>query len=202
MGEFSGYVTVFEQKFAAAPADTLAVIGGYATKWWNLHVFGSTIDAFARTCFDQSIVFGKDVKFLVNHDWKKEVGGTSNGLELMADPDGLAFRYPLPDTDLGREALSMIRSGGGQAGMSVGYKVLEQKSVEIDRQKVRVLTRCDLSEISIVKVGAVPGAFTQVKTTPGDELKLAADAAAINLRWALHDFGKAAEKLAQKALAQ
>ncbi|WP_292675028.1 HK97 family phage prohead protease [Mesorhizobium sp.] len=196
MERFTGYVTVFEQKYAAPPnASTLAVIGGYATKYWNMHVFNGQIDVFTDTCFDESVVFGRNIGFLINHEWGKQVGGTNDGLELMSDPEGLAFRYPLPDTALGREALSMITQGKGQSGMSVGYKVLDKAFITLDGQQVRVLRKCELTEISIVKVGAVPGAFTNVPTRPGDELKLATDAAAINVRWAMHDFTKAIEKI-------
>ncbi|RUW17386.1 HK97 family phage prohead protease [Mesorhizobium sp. M4B.F.Ca.ET.013.02.1.1] len=204
VSRFTGPVTRFdEQKFAGnADRTTLATIAGYATKYWNLHVYKGGIDVFTDTCFDESVVFGRDIRFLVNHDWDKNVGGTNDGLELMSDQDGLSFRYPLPDTPLGREALKMIDDGKGQAGMSVGYRIVKNQFVTIDGQKVQALTKCQLNEISIVKVGAVPGAFTHVQTEPGDDLKLACDAAALKMRWALHDFGKAMEKLGQRSLGE
>lgn len=167
---------------------------GHATRYWAPHVWNGKVECFADSCFS-----GREdrlVHFQINHDRDLKVGDTRSGLSLlMNDPEGLAFEFQCPESELGDQALGMIVKGGGHAGMSVGYSVVADLWKKIRGQDMRILVDCLLEEISIVGVGAVPGAFATVPIMlPAGSTK-SIDAAAIKVRFAAKSFLEAAARL-------
>lgn len=118
----------------AATFGTPAKIGG----------FTETIRAGA---FQASLAAGADVLCLVDHDPGRLLARTSSGtLRLSEDSRGLAFSLDVPDTQLGRDVLTMAERRD-LGGMSFGFRVKDEAWPARDTRELRAV---ELIEISIV----------------------------------------------------
>jgi HK97 family phage prohead protease len=135
--------------------------------WYAATLYGKVIwhdreiKVVMRGAFAKCINSGANIKFLLNHDHGKVVGSTQDGLELHADEYGVGFRFPLPDTPLGREARHLASSGTYEC-MSIGFDDMRQEYKEIEGEKVLVLHDGRLNEISLVGRGAIANAYAQL----------------------------------------
>jgi HK97 family phage prohead protease len=123
-------------------------LAGYAA------IFGTPADiggAFTETiragAFAVSLRAGGDVLALVDHDQTKLLGRTRSGsLRLSEDAKGLGFEVDVPDTQLGRDTLSLA-TRGDLGGMSFGFRVVDEDWPD---KRTRELRAVDLVEISVV----------------------------------------------------
>jgi uncharacterized protein len=106
------------------------------------------------------IVFGafKDaelpVPILVSHDRNRPVGTITSMVETT---QGLVVEGRFSDTDEGRDARELVRSGA-LPFLSVGIRFVPGTDTEDLDNGVRVIKRAELLEISVVPVPANPGA--------------------------------------------
>jgi HK97 family phage prohead protease len=114
-----------------------------------------TTERFAPGCFASA--HRLPVKVLVQHDYDAQLSESGNDLALFEAPDGLAFRFTPPRTPQGSAAVGMVQSRNRPC-VSVGYRVLRDR---MDGD-VRVIVEAELKEISLCRLGAVPGTFTTV----------------------------------------
>ena len=106
--------------------------------------FTETIRAGA---FRASLAAGADILALVDHDPGRLLARTSSGtLRLSEDSRGLAFSLDVPDTQLGRDVLTMAERGD-LGGMSFGFRVKDEAWPARDTRELRAV---ELIEISIV----------------------------------------------------
>lgn len=154
-----------------AAVDEARIIEGYATRWGKVHQHPKTgeFEVFAKGCFS-SLVGGAPIQLLVSHDPYRLVTDTTGGLNLYTDDDGLAFRCSLPAGRHADDAWTLV-SGSGMSGMSVGYHVKSEEIVRVHGEKVRIIKDATLTEISVVRQGAVSEAFairagSEAKTLP------------------------------------
>ena len=150
-------------------ADGRPVIQGYAVKWGSLSVdLGGFRERFERGAFDK--VLNRSYKkadpiALFNHDASMVLGRMSSGtLEVSSDDKGLAYRIYPPDTQLGRDVLTLI-SRRDISGASFAFTV-ETKGEAWepgDTKPTRVIREASgLFDISVVTNPAYPASTTSV----------------------------------------
>lgn len=120
------------------------------------------VEEIAYGAFDRSLQ-NPDVSFLWQHDSKMPLASTLSGtLNLRSDEDGLIFEADLPDTQLARDAMTLVRAGVVRQ-MSFGFFVREEDTTE---PGVRILRDIDLKEISLVERAAYPAAGATARSLP------------------------------------
>lgn len=106
------------------------------------------IEIIRPGAFSHSLQAGGDVLALADHDPAKVLARTKSGtLKLSEDSRGLAFEIALPDTQAGRDVLTLAERGD-LGGMSFGFVV--GKDGDRWRGDRRELLAVDLREISVV----------------------------------------------------
>lgn len=129
----------------AATFDTPARIGGF-TETIRPGAFRASLADPARDCL-----------MLVDHDPGRLLGRASSGtLRLREDGRGLAFELDLPDTQLGRDVLTLVQRGD-VGGCSFGFRAQDEAWPAPDRRELRVV---DLLEISAVHAWPAYGETT------------------------------------------
>lgn len=127
-------------------------IEGYAAAFGNIDQVNDIIQngAFSKTLVER----GNKVKFLWQHDTKQPLGKI---LELREDQRGLFFKAIVSDTQLGRDALALLRDGAIE-GMSIGYDPVIHDYSKVDGKTVRNLRELKLWECSLCTFPANPEA--------------------------------------------
>jgi HK97 family phage prohead protease len=122
-------------------------IEGYAATYNALADLGGFREQIAPGAFRAALA--GDVLAMLDHDPGKVLGRTRSGtLRLSEDSKGLAFSLDLPDTQAGRDVLTLAERND-LGGMSFGFMVPE--GGESWRGRTRTLNKIDLREISIVQ---------------------------------------------------
>ncbi len=115
---------------------------------------------------------GRDVLALVDHDPAKVLARTKSGsLRLHEDDRGLAFELDVPDTQAGRDVLTLAERGD-LGGMSFGFTVARDgERWDGKRRELRAVT---LHEISVVSAWpAYEGTVVQARSKQPVRLSLA-----------------------------
>lgn len=119
---------------------------GYAATFGTEARIGSYSESIAPGAFKPSLA--GDVLALLDHSPATVLGRTRSGtLRLAEDSKGLSFSLDLPDTQAGRDVLTLAERGD-LGGMSFGFLV--PKGGEEWRGDHRTLRVVDLLEISVV----------------------------------------------------
>ena len=129
---------------------------------------GRFLERIKKGAFKRALERNKDVRILLNHDWRKDLGGTKEGnLELTEDNIGLRARAIITD----KEVVEKARQGG-LVGWSFGF---EDRDVE-ESSEAGMLTRevkdLDLYEVSLLdrtKTPAYEGTLVNVRSEDGKE---------------------------------
>lgn len=152
----------FEQR-----ADGSVVIRGVSPPWNSLSVdLGGFREQFSPTAFDKLLARHKndprgpvDVVGLFNHDDSQLLSRTTNGtLRLSKGATGLAAEMDLPDTQLGRDLGTLIRSKTIY-GASFAFSVAatgEQWTQDEKGNAIRTVTDANLYDWSPVTRPAYP----------------------------------------------
>lgn len=137
---------------------------GYAVKWDSLsHVlFDEFFEQFSPYAFRDHLAAGQDVLALWEHDPKSLLGRTSSGtLALSEDETGLHFALNPPDTQLGRDVLTMVERGD-ITGMSFGFRALKDHWNTARKPYVRTVHSAELREITITSLPAYPESAVEI----------------------------------------
>lgn len=123
-------------------------IEGYAVVFNSeTDLAGEFTEVIRRGAFNKTLQEGDPVA-LWQHDQTQPIGRRSAGnLSLEQDDHGLKFSLDLPDTQLGRDAYTLIKTGIVR-GMSFGFSVIKQAWDETRR--LRELLEVRLYEVSPV----------------------------------------------------
>jgi HK97 family phage prohead protease len=117
---------------------------------------------FAYGCFGGAIYDGNiDRKLLLDHDDRKVVGATDDGLVFANNLEGLVYRLPLRGNEQATEIKAFVESGK-KACASVGCRILEEEAVEVDGVAVVAIKRAELHEVSLVYQGACDGTSSSI----------------------------------------
>jgi HK97 family phage prohead protease len=156
-----------------------------------------------RGCFDSILRSRSKVRLLIDHDDTQCVGSTDDGLDLYADQHGLAFRFRLSDTALGRVVREMAELGNDC--MSIGF---DRQNARTEYRSIKgvactdVILSATLFEVSLMhgkNAGMVRDAFATVKNVDFNESlrdqvnggKYLYEGAAINVKRALEKYASA-----------
>lgn len=137
---------------------------GYAVKWNSRsHVlFDEFVEQFAPYAFRDHLAAGQDVLALWEHDLKSLLGRTASGtLALHEDETGLHFALTPPDTQLGRDVLTMV-ARGDITGMSFAFRAVKDQWDIARQPRVRTVHSAELREITITSLPAYPESAVEI----------------------------------------
>ena len=131
-------------------SDDSRTVRGYAAVYNQETVIGDYFrEKIASGAFARSLS-ENDIRACWNHNMDLPIGRSTNGsLRLREDDRGLAFELDLPDTNTGRDAYELIRTGV-VSGVSFGFSVRKEtwEQGENGELSLRILEDVDLYEIS------------------------------------------------------
>lgn len=140
-----------------AEADKPTMIRGHAALFDTPSVFMGFRETIAPGAFAESLT--GDIRALWQHDTARVLGRTKSGtLRLWEDDQGLAFELQPPDTQDGRDAITLIERGDVDQ-MSFGFNVPtggDTWGKDEDGIPLRTLRTVSLMEISPVTWAAYP----------------------------------------------
>ncbi|CNL42462.1 phage prohead protease%2C HK97 family [Yersinia enterocolitica] len=147
--------TDFEIRTASLSTSDKKLVG-YAVKWNSRSevLWDEFVEQFAPNAFKASLAAGSDVRALFEHDYTALLGRTqSNTLVLSEDATGLRFELTPPDTQLGRDVLTMVERGD-ISGMSFGFRALKDQWDSTKQPYVRTVLAAELREITVTSLPA------------------------------------------------
>ena len=100
----------------------------------------------------------------LQHQRSQLLGKTGANLVLRDSDDRLDFELALPDTQLGRDTATMVRSGI-LAAASIGFMPTSETR---DAMGNYIVKRADLIEVSLVDSGAYPSAKSSLSRSRGN----------------------------------
>jgi HK97 family phage prohead protease len=113
---------------------------------------------FEPTAFDNYFASGKRPEFWIGHNKDKVVGGN---VELCILNEGLAFRFPIPNTAQGKAVKDMILAGE-HTSISVGFTELNARDEVLFGHNVHHIIEASIREVSVVPIGASKKAFCRI----------------------------------------
>ncbi len=123
-------------------------IEGYASLFWTRDL---NDDVTAAGAFAESLAAGAPVKMLHQHDEAEPIGVWD---EVFEDAKGLFVRGRiLRTTPRGRLVAALVEAGALD-GLSIGFRQVKART----QGRLRVLSRVELWEVSIVTFPMLPGA--------------------------------------------
>jgi len=144
---------------------------GYAALFGSEARIGvDLVETIAPGAFTATLEHRADILALVDHDPARVLARTRSGtLRLAQDTRGLAFDLDVPDTQAGRDVLSLAERGD-LGGMSFGFTARDEH-IDGNRRELRAV---DLFEISVVAAfpaydGTVVNARAQAQSFPARE---------------------------------
>ena len=139
-------------------ASTRGVFTALAVTYGTVDLYGS---AWAPGCFDASLAKRLPV-ILFGHDHVEPVGRATSWRSLPAGPEVTAQLDLSPDVPRGRQAAAQLASGT-LTDVSVGFLPIRRREPTAEERKKwpgvkEVIVEAEMLELSLVGVGAVPGA--------------------------------------------
>jgi uncharacterized protein len=151
------YVNVSELRVERREEGKPAKISGYAAVFESESVdLGGFTERIAKGAFAESM--GGDIRALWNHDTNQVLGRTSAGtLRVYEDAKGLAIEIDAPDTQAGRDAVTLIERRD-VTGMSFGFSIPEggDNWAKVGGKWLRTLLKINLAEVSPCTFPAYP----------------------------------------------
>lgn len=134
---------------AAAEGQT-AALTGYASTFDSPYEVEGMIETIGRDAFKETLVKNSDVFAFLNHDTGRVIARTKTGsMQLETDETGLKAVINPVDTQDGRDALELVRSGTLDS-MSFGF-VVDDDTLELRDGKIyRTINKVTLHEVSVV----------------------------------------------------
>ena len=107
---------------------------------------GRFIERICKGAFKRALKRNNNVRILLNHNWDRDLGGTSDGnLELEEDSIGLRVKARITDKDVVEKA-----KRGDLVGWSFGFQDVEVDNHLENGMPVRDVKDLDLYEVSIL----------------------------------------------------
>ncbi len=113
---------------------------------------GTFVERIKVGAFKRALERADDVRILLNHDWKRDLGGIKDGnLELNEDAIGLHAKATITDKDIVEKA-----KRGELRGWSFGFVDRDVEQGEENGLVVRNVKDLDLYEVSLIDRARVP----------------------------------------------
>ncbi len=152
--EIEGYVNAVERLSKPLPSRT-----------------GEFVERIRKGAFERALQRNDDVRFLLNHNWQKDLGGTKDGnVELREDNIGLHIRATVNNA----EAVEKARRGD-LVGFSFGFDDRDVDEHSENGMRTRDVNDLDLYEISVLdrrKTPAYDGTLINVRDSEGQQEKM------------------------------
>lgn len=148
------------QELRMDEVDGKPVLRGYAAVFNQLSVdFGGWQEIIRPGAFTNSLAAGPDVRALVNHEsGLSTIGRTRNGtLRLAEDGTGLRVEIEPPDTQAGRDVITLVRRGDLNQ-MSFAFWTRRDNWLQTGEQILRELLEVDINDgdVAVVTYPAYP----------------------------------------------
>jgi len=194
------YLNVTEVR--AEESDGKTQIAGYAAIFEvETVIYDLFREKVARGAFADSIR-DDDVRALWSHDTSIVLGRTKNrSLRLSEDDKGLKFELDLPDTQAGRDAFTLIKSGTID-GMSIGFQTVSHEWTRGKENELhlRTIRSAKLFEVSPVAFPAYKETEVGARSAQQDLVKEAESAWAERQKEWQEAIGAKRERIAQAEL--
>ncbi|MBE8597016.1 HK97 family phage prohead protease [Xenorhabdus sp. BG5] len=153
----------FEIRTASLSASNKELTG-YVIKWNSRSqvLWDEFVEQFAPNAFSASLTTGADIRALYEHDHMNLLGRTTSGtLQLSEDATGLCFKLTPPDTQLGRDVLTLVERGD-ITGMSFGFRTIKDQWDTGQIPYIRTVLEAELREITITSLPAYPDSGVEI----------------------------------------
>ncbi|NIF02110.1 HK97 family phage prohead protease [Pantoea sp. Acro-805] len=153
----------FEIRTSEVTANDKKLVG-YAVRWNSLSevIWGEFQEQFSPNAFSESLATGSDVRALFEHNPLNLLGRTtSRTLLLEEDNIGLRFELTPPDTQLGRDVLTLVERGD-LSGMSFGFRALKDGWDTRKAPYLRTVSVAELTEITVTSMPAYSESAVEV----------------------------------------
>lgn len=148
---------------ASDEANEPKIVGYAAVFDQRAELWEGFFEEFTAGAFADSIG-ADDIRALVNHDMSQLLGRNKAGtLRLAEDEHGLAIEIDPPDTQLGRDTVTLIRRGD-LTEMSIGFWSIDEEYRKEDGNRIRVISRAQLFDVSPVTAAAYPTTEVSVRS--------------------------------------
>jgi len=149
------------EKGTLSGAGNLRVTGYAAT--WDTYDMGTFEERLDPAAFNRALEQADEIALLWNHDTGKPLARVRAGnLRLWSDATGLGFEATLPDTQSGREAYELVKSGV-VTQCSFGFQVRDEAYEKGATKPLRIIRDADLLEISLVTFPANEGTSVEAR---------------------------------------
>ncbi|HFO9322367.1 TPA: HK97 family phage prohead protease [Escherichia coli] len=155
--------TDFEIRTSELTASNKKLVG-YAVRWNSLSeiIWDEFREQFTPGAFADYLAAGNDVRCLYEHDYTQLLGRTKSGtLVLTEDNTGLRFELTPPDTQPGKDVLTLVERGD-ITGMSFGFRALCEEWSIAQKPYLRTVTAAELREITITSMPAYPESGVEI----------------------------------------
>lgn len=169
------YVGITELRVERREEGKPTKIAGYAAVFESESVdLGGFTERIAKGAFSESLA--GDIRALWNHDTNQVLGRTSAGtLRVAEDGKGLAIEIDVPDTQAGRDAVTLIERRD-VTGMSFAFSVPEggDNWAKVGGKWLRTLLKINLAEVSPCTFPAYQATEIGIRAADGAKEALAA----------------------------
>jgi HK97 family phage prohead protease len=165
-----GFICAVDGKSIETPAIAIEseqyALRGYACRYSEPLIHDGKIKVLQPGALDKSLRAGHPIRFQLDHDDNYVVGTTLDGLELLSDDYGLAFRFLIPGTAKGLHVRSLAQRKE-RTGVSIGYNAAKSVTRNVDGTPVDFIYEANLNEISLVRLGAIKRAYAVLEKADG-----------------------------------
>ena len=149
---------------------------------------GKFVERIKSGAFNRALERADDVRILINHDWKRDLGGLKdNNLELSEDAIGLRAHAEITD----KEVVDGVRTGKiSFRGWSFGFTDRDVEQGEENGITVRNVKDLNLYEVSLIDSSRVPaydGTLVSVRSADDSERVNIADVTESDFRLRVED---------------
>ena len=157
--------------------DGTRVIFGYASVFWNPDDPGTEYqlgrdlkERISRDAFARAMSERQDVRGLFNHDPSQVLGRVANGtVKLMTDDRGLRYEITPPDTQVGRDVVSLLERGD-VTGSSFAFVTTKTAYEKGSQYNVRWIQDLELLDVGPVVYPAYASASSAVRSVSDPDI--------------------------------
>jgi HK97 family phage prohead protease len=183
---------------STSPVEDVA-LHGYAMLYDEPLAYENEIWYFVPGCFRASLMGSAPIYYQLDHDNSTRVASTRDGALKFADNEvGLAFTLDLEDSPKGA-ALKREVDSGRRAAVSVGVRNEESHIKMYGNHAVRVITKAELLEVSMVGAGRCANAFVATATIGSEPLSAGDKGPMFKINFAAHQLKRIKQRAAERS---